>query len=129
MTRRSRDHHFTHVIAIMLISSVLFCACQTISTEPVATTEKKSTEITLYPDSSSWSFEAEGAETMPISSDKITPDDTDDDAHEHILPVLHLIVIALVALLDGRKTFEVLRQIAGVVVLCCHSFYSLNIEN
>ena len=82
MTRRSRDHHFTHVIAIMLISSVLFCACQTISTEPVATTEKKSTEITLYPDSSSWSFEAEGAETMPISSDKITSDDTDDDAHE-----------------------------------------------
>ena len=82
MDRRLRDHHFTHVIAIMLISSVLFCACQTISTEPVATTEKKSTEITLYPDSSSWSFEAEGAETMPISSDKITPDDTDDDAHE-----------------------------------------------
>lgn len=82
MDRRLRDHHFTHVIAIMLISSVLFCACQTISTEPVATTEKKSTEITLYPDSSSWSFEAEGAETMPISSDKITPDDTDDDARE-----------------------------------------------
>ena len=82
MARRSRDHHFTHVIAIMLISSVLFCACQTVPTEPVITTEKKSTEITLYPDSSNWSFEAEGAETMPLSSDKNATDETDEDVNE-----------------------------------------------
>ena len=82
MVRRSGNHHFTHVIALMLTASVLFCACQTIPTETVMTTETKSTEITLYPDSSSWSFEAEGAETMPVSSDKNAPDDTDEDVHD-----------------------------------------------
>ena len=82
MIRRSGNHHFTHVIALMLTASVLFCACQIISTEPVTATETTSTEFTFYPDSSDWSFEAEGAETMPVSSDKIAPDDTDEDVRD-----------------------------------------------
>ena len=81
MVRKTGNHHFTGVIALMLIASVLFCACQTISTESSSFTTV-STEITLYPDSSDWSFEAEGAETMPIISGKTDPDHIEADEPE-----------------------------------------------
>lgn len=79
MARRSRIHHFTHVIALMLVSVVLFCACDAINITPTTAPTTKSTEITLYPDSSDWSFEAEGAETMPIISGNSEPDGGDDE--------------------------------------------------
>ena len=68
MARKRLNHHFTHVIALMIVSSVLFCACQSISTDQTGKTESSETEITLYPDSSDWSFEAEGAESTTTSA-------------------------------------------------------------
>ena len=82
MAHRTGNRHFTHVIALIIVSGMLLCACQAVPTQTYMTTETKSTEITLYPDSSDWSFEAEGAETMPVSSDKNAPDETDEDVNE-----------------------------------------------
>lgn len=82
MAKRSRIHHFTHVIALMLVSAVFFCACEAINITPTSAPTTKSTEITLYPDSSDWSFEAEGAETMPIVSGTESPDDGGEDDPE-----------------------------------------------
>ena len=82
MARRSGAHHFIHVIALILISGMLCCSCQIVSPEAYMTTEQTTTGMTLYPDSSDWSFEAEGAETMPISTDKNVTDETDEDINE-----------------------------------------------
>ena len=76
MARRSGDRHLTHAIALIIISCMLCCACQ--AETSYVTTEKTTTEFTYYSDSSGWSFEAEGAETMPISSDKNVPDETEE---------------------------------------------------
>ena len=61
---------------------MLCCACQIVSTDTYNTTAQTTTGISLYPDSSGWSFEAEGAETMPVSSDKNVHDETDEDVNE-----------------------------------------------
>ena len=82
MARRSCAHHFTHVIALMLISGMLCCSCDIASMDTYNTTVQTTSGISLYPDSSDWSFEAEGAETMPISSGKNAPDETEEDVNE-----------------------------------------------
>ena len=82
MARRSGDRHFTHAIALIIISGMLCCACQAIPETAYVTTEKTTTEFTYYSDSSGWSFEAEGAETMPVSSDKNVPDETEEGGNE-----------------------------------------------
>lgn len=86
MAQRKWNHHFTHVITLMLISSVLFCACQSIDILPLETTEDPATEITLLPDSSNWSFEIEGSETQQTSAtttDAVDePEDDEPDESE-----------------------------------------------
>ena len=84
MARRTRNHHFTHVIALMIVSSVLFCACQSMGTDSSGKTESSETEITLFPDSSDWSFEVEGSETTAASSVQSSeePSDTEEDEPE-----------------------------------------------
>ena len=82
MARRSGAHHFIHVIALILISVMLCCSCQIVSTDSYMSSEQTASKMTLYPDSSDWSFEAEGAETMPLSSDKNVSDETDEDVNE-----------------------------------------------
>ena len=81
MARKRLNHHFTHVIALMIVSSVLFCACQSISTDVTGKTESSETEITLYPDSSDWSFEAEGAESTTTSATQ-SSEETDEEEPE-----------------------------------------------
>ncbi|MBR4404187.1 MAG: hypothetical protein IKT10_03650 [Clostridiales bacterium] len=81
MAHRKRNHHFTHVIALMILSSVLFCACEAISIEPSKTTESTETEITLLPDSSNWSFEVEGSEATTTTTAQ-TPEETDEEDPE-----------------------------------------------
>ena len=82
MARKRLNHHFTHVIALMIVSSVLFCACQSISTDQTGKTESSETEITLYPDSSDWSFEAEGAESTTTSATQSSEETEEEEPEE-----------------------------------------------
>lgn len=82
MARKRLNHHFTHVIALMIVSSVLFCACQSISTDVTGKTESSKTEITLYPDSSDWSFEAEGAESTTTSATQSSEETEEEEPEE-----------------------------------------------
>ena len=82
MARKRLNHHFTHVIALMIVSSVLFCACQSISTDVTGKTESSETEITLYPDSSDWSFEAEGAESTTTSATQSSEETEEEEPEE-----------------------------------------------
>ena len=82
MARKRLNHHFTHVIALMIVSSVLFCACQSISTDVTGKTESSETEITLYPDSSDWSFEAEGAESATTSATQSSEETEEEEPEE-----------------------------------------------
>ena len=82
MARKRLNHHFTHVIALMIVSSVLFCACQSISTDVTGKTESSETEITLYPDSSDWSFQAEGAESTTTSATQSSEETEEEEPEE-----------------------------------------------
>lgn len=82
MARKRLNHHFTHVIALMIVSSVLFCACQSISTDVTGKTESSETEITLYPDSSDWSFEAEGSESTTTSATQSSEETEEEEPEE-----------------------------------------------
>lgn len=82
MARKRLNHHFTHVIALMIVSSVLFCACQSISSDVTGKTESSETEITLYPDSSDWSFEAEGAESTTTSATQSSEETEEEEPEE-----------------------------------------------
>ena len=82
MARKRLNHHFTHVIALMIVSSVLFCACQSISTDQTGKTESSETEITLYPDSSDWSFEAEGSESTTTSATQSYEETEEEEPEE-----------------------------------------------
>ena len=82
MARKRLNHHFTHVIALMIVSSVLFCACQSISTDVTGKTESSETEITLYPDSSDWSFEAEEAESTTTSATQSSEETEEEEPEE-----------------------------------------------
>lgn len=82
MARKRLNHHFTHVIALMIVSSVLFCACQSISTDQTGKTESSETEITLYPDSSDWSFEAEGSESTTTSATQSSEETEEEEPEE-----------------------------------------------
>lgn len=82
MARKRLNHHFTHVIALMIVSSVLFCACQSISTDVTGKAESSETEITLYPDSSDWSFEAEGAESTTTSATQSSEETEEEEPEE-----------------------------------------------
>ena len=82
MARKRLNHHFTHVIALMIVSSVLFCSCQSISTDVTGKTESSETEITLYPDSSDWSFEAEGAESTTTSATQSSEETEEEEPEE-----------------------------------------------
>ena len=82
MARKRLNHHFTHVIALMIVSSVLFCACQSISTDFTGKTESSETEITLYPDSSDWSFEAEGSESTTTSATQSSEETEEEEPEE-----------------------------------------------
>lgn len=82
MARKRLNHHFSHVIALMIVSSVLFCACQSISTDVTGKTESSETEITLYPDSSDWSFEAEGAESTTTSATQSSEETEEEEPEE-----------------------------------------------
>ena len=82
MARKRLNHHFTHVIALMIVSSVLFCACQSISTDVTGKTESSETEITLYPDSSDWRFEAEGSESTTTSATQSSEETEEEEPEE-----------------------------------------------
>ena len=82
MARKRLNHHFTHVIALMIVSSVLFCSCQSISTDVTGKTESSETEITLYPDSSDWSFEADGSESTTTSATQSSEETEEEEPEE-----------------------------------------------
>jgi len=86
MKYRIKTQHFTSVIALMIISSVLFCACQALGTESSASGPSTTTTLLMeLPDPADWSFEVEGADASTNDSnddwtngsDAVNPEETD----------------------------------------------------
>ena len=84
MARKRLNNHFSHFIALIIVSIVLFFACQSISTDVTGKTESSETEITLYPDSSDWSFEAEGAESTTTSATQSSEETEEEEPEESV---------------------------------------------